>query len=77
MIIKILGTGCDKCDKSYDNALKALEELGIPGEVEKVTDLVTMMKYGILSTPGIVIDEKVVMTGRVATVEDFKILLKK
>lgn len=76
MIIKILGTGCDKCDKSYDNALKALEELGIPGEVEKVTDLVTMMKYGILSTPGIVIDEKVVMTGRVASVDDFKKFLK-
>lgn len=76
MIIKILGTGCDKCDKSYDNALKALEELKIHGEVEKVTDLVTMMKYGILSTPGIVIDEKVVMTGRVASVDDFKKFLK-
>jgi len=76
MIIKILGTGCDKCDKSYDNAILATKELGIEAKVEKVTDLVTMMKYGILSTPGIVINEKVVMTGRVATLDDYKRLLK-
>ncbi len=76
MIIKILGTGCDKCDKSYDNAIRATKELGIEAKVEKVTDLVTMMKYGILSTPGIVINEKVVMTGRVATLDDYKRLLK-
>jgi len=72
MIIKILGTGCDKCDKSYDNAISAIRELNIDAKVEKVTDLITMMKYGILSTPGIVIDDKVVMVGRVATVEDIK-----
>lgn len=76
MIIKILGTGCDKCDKSYDNAIRATKELGIEAKIEKVTDLVTMMKYGILSTPGIVINEKVVMTGRVATLDDYKRLLK-
>lgn len=77
MIIKILGAGCDKCDKSYDNAIKAIEELGIDAKVEKVEDLVTMMKYGIMTTPGIVIDEKVVMVGRIPKVEEFKSMIQK
>jgi len=78
MVIKILGTGCDKCDKAYDNAKKAIDELGQEVRLDKVEDLVTMMKYGILTTPGIVVDEKVLMTGRIPTVEDFKrIILEK
>lgn len=72
MIIKILGAGCDKCDKSYNNALKAVKELGVDVKVEKVEDLVTMMQYGILTTPGIVVDEKVLSTGKIPTVNDFK-----
>jgi len=72
MVIKILGTGCDKCDKAYDNAKKAIADLGEDVVVEKVEDLVTMMKYGILTTPGIIVDEKVLMTGRIPKVEDFK-----
>ncbi|WP_409227658.1 thioredoxin family protein [Gudongella sp. SC589] len=78
MVIKILGTGCDKCDKSYANAQKAIDELGQEVQLEKVEDLVTMMKYGILTTPGIVVDEKVLTTGRIPSVEDFKrIILEK
>ena len=72
MVIKILGTGCDKCDKAYDNAQKAIDELGQEVRLDKVEDLVTMMKYGILTTPGIVVDEKVLTTGRIPKVEDFK-----
>ena len=72
MVIKILGAGCDKCDKAFDNAQKAVNELGETVDVEKVEDLVTMMKYGILTTPGIVVDERVLTTGRIPTVEDFK-----
>ncbi|MCR3956823.1 MAG: thioredoxin family protein [Gudongella sp.] len=72
MVIKILGTGCDKCDKAFDNAQKAVNELGESVVVEKVEDLVTMIKYGILTTPGIVVDEEVLATGRIPTVEDFK-----
>ncbi|MDR7856825.1 thioredoxin family protein [Tissierella sp.] len=77
MIIKILGAGCDKCDKSYDNAIKAIGELGVDATVEKVEDLITMMKYGVMTTPGIVVDEKVVMVGRIPQVEDFKKMLEK
>lgn len=77
MIIKILGAGCDKCDKSYDNAVKAAADLGIEVKIEKVEDLITMMKYGIMTTPGIVVDEKVVMVGRVPKVEEFKSMIQK
>ncbi|CAK7085535.1 thioredoxin family protein [Tissierella sp.] len=77
MIIKILGAGCDKCDKSYDNAVKAAADLGIEVEIEKVEDLITMMKYGIMTTPGIVVDEKVVMVGRIPKVEEFKSMIQK
>ena len=77
MVIKILGAGCDKCEKSYDNTMKAIEELGIEAEVVKVEDLVSMMKFGVMSTPGIVIDEKVVMVGKIPTVADMKKLLEK
>lgn len=77
MIIKILGAGCDKCDISHDNALKAIAELGSDAKVERVEDLITMMKYGVMSTPGIVIDEKVIMVGRIPEVKEFKDMIKK
>ena len=77
MIIKILGSGCDKCSRAYDNAIKAVEELGVDVTVEKVEDLITMMKYGVMTTPGIVIDENVVMVGKVPKVEEWKKMIKK
>ena len=79
MIIKILGAGCDKCDTSHENASKAIEELGAGEkvEVQRVEDLVTMMKYGVMSTPGIVIDEKVIMVGRIPEVQEFKDMIEK
>lgn len=77
MIIKILGAGCDKCDTSHENALKAIGESGLDVRVERVEDLVTMMKYGVMSTPGIVIDEKVIMVGRIPQVKEFKEMIEK
>ena len=77
VIIKILGAGCDKCSIAYDNAIKAIEELGVDATVEKVEDLVTMMKYGVMTTPGIVVDEKVVMVGKTPKVEDWKKIILK
>jgi small redox-active disulfide protein 2 len=75
MEIKILGTGCDKCKKLEANANTAVNELGIEASVEKVEDLVQIMKYGVMSTPGLVINNVVKSAGKVMSVDDIKKLL--
>ncbi len=77
MIIKILGTGCPKCKKLEANALAAVAELGIEATVEKVTDLDKIMDYGVMMTPALVINEKVVASGKIFAVSDIKTLLSK
>lgn len=64
MIIKILGSGCPKCKKLEKNAREAVEQTGVEAEVEKVTDMNNIMDYGVMMTPALVIDEKVVSAGR-------------
>ena len=76
MIIKILGSGCKKCVKLGENTEKALEELGKEAEIVKVTDIKDIMSYGIMSTPGLVIDEKVVSYGKVLKPEDIVKILE-
>lgn len=65
MIIKILGSGCKNCITLGKNTEKALEELGLEAEIVKVTDFKDIMAYGVMSTPAIVMDEKVVSSGKV------------
>lgn len=65
MIIKVLGAGCSKCKKLEEEAKKAVAEAGIEAEVEKVTEIAEIMKYGVMMTPALVIDEEVVSVGRV------------
>lgn len=65
MKIQVLGSGCANCHKVEEVANKAVAQLGINAEVELVTDMQTIMRYGVMNTPGIVIDGKVVSTGRV------------
>ena len=72
MIIKILGTGCSNCKKLEENTKKAVEELGIEATIEKVTDIKDIMKYGVMKTPALVVDEKVKTMGRVPTSEEIK-----
>ena len=72
MIIKILGTGCSNCKKLEENTRKAVEELGIEATIEKVTDIKEIMKYGVMNTPALVVDEKVKTMGRVPTSEEIK-----
>lgn len=72
MIIKVLGSGCAKCQKLEENTKKAVEELGIEAVVEKVGDVKTILSYGVMKTPALVVDEKVKIMGRVATVEEIK-----
>lgn len=70
MIIKILGSGCKKCIALADNAKAAAVAAGKEAEIVKVTDFAEIAAYGVMSTPGLVVDEKVVSTGRVLTAEE-------
>lgn len=74
--IKVLGSGCKNCHNLKANVDEALKELGINIEAEYVTDMQKIMSYNILSTPALVINEKVVSSGRVLSVNDIKEILK-
>jgi small redox-active disulfide protein 2 len=65
MIIKILGSGCKSCLKLAENTVAALKEIGMEADIVKVTDFKDIMVYGVMSTPALVIDEKVVSFGKV------------
>ncbi|MFA6232460.1 MAG: thioredoxin family protein [Rhodanobacter sp.] len=65
--IKVLGTGCANCKATEKIIQSVLAATGIPAVVEKVEDLPTIMKYGLMSTPGVVIDGKVVHAGGIPT----------
>lgn len=64
MIIKILGSGCNKCVTLKENTEMALKEMGVEAEIIKVTDFKDIMAYGVMTTPALVIDEKVVSFGK-------------
>lgn len=65
MVIKILGSGCKSCVTLKENTEKAIKEIGLEAEILKVTDFQDIMAYGVMSTPALVIDEKVVSFGKV------------
>ena len=67
MKIEVLGTGCAKCKTLYENVKKALEESGKDAEVVKVEDIPSIMKYGVMSTPALVVDGKVLFSGKTAS----------
>lgn len=75
--IKVLGAGCKSCHEQYENAKAAVEALGLPVEVEYITDMERVMSYGVMSMPAIVVNEKVVSMGRVLTAADVEKLLRK
>lgn len=72
MNIKILGSGCSNCKRLEANAKAAIEELGLDATIEKVTDIKDIMKYGVMSTPALVVDEKVKVMGKVPSADDIK-----
>ncbi len=76
MKIEILGMGCSNCNKLYENALEAVKQSGKEVEVVKVEDLQTIMDYGVLSTPALVIDGVVKVKGKVPKVKEIKDLIK-
>lgn len=67
MKIEVLGTGCAKCKTLYENTKKALEDSGKTAELVKIEDIPSIMKYGVMSTPALVIDGQVKFSGKVAT----------
>ena len=76
MKIEVLGTGCPKCMNTEQNVKKALAELSLLADVQKVTDIQQIIQRGVMSTPALVIDGKLVMQGRIPTVEQLKELIK-
>lgn len=77
MEVKILGTGCPKCKALEKATINALAELDIAANVSKIEDIMEIMKYGIISTPALVIDEKVVIKGRLPSENEIKEILTK
>ena len=73
--IQILGTGCSKCKKLAENAEAAAKELGIEYEIEKVSQINEIMKFGVMVTPALVIDGQVKVTGKVADAGAIKKML--
>lgn len=76
MIIKILGSGCPNCKMLEANTRKALEVKGLQADVLKVTDYADISTYGIMRTPGLVIDEKVMSAGRVLSPQEISRILE-
>lgn len=71
MTVKVLGTGCPNCKKLEKLALKAIKEAGVSAEVEKVTDIQTIMNdYKVMSTPALVVNDEVVIKGRVPSYKE-------
>lgn len=77
MEIKILGTGCPSCKTLYETTKQAVSELGIEANVVKEEDMVKIMQYNVFSVPALVINEKVVSSGKKLSLEQVKNLLKK
>ena len=75
MKIQILGTGCPKCEKLAANAKKAADNLGLDYEMEKVTELNQIMEFGVMSTPALAVDGKVLVVGKVPNPAELEKLL--
>ncbi len=65
MVIKVLGSGCKNCNLLEQNVIKALSNLGQSADIEKLTEYSDILAYGVSSTPALVVDEELVLSGRV------------
>ncbi|MCF8029311.1 MAG: thioredoxin family protein [Desulfohalobiaceae bacterium] len=72
MEIKVLGPGCPKCEQTEQMVMNALQEAGVPANVEKVTDTMEIAKYGVFGTPAVVVDGEVKAVGKIPTKEEIK-----
>jgi small redox-active disulfide protein 2 len=76
MDIKILGPGCANCQRLEERTREAVTALNLEAEVEKVTDVAEIASYGIMRTPGLVVDDRVLVSGRVPTTREIQELLE-
>jgi small redox-active disulfide protein 2 len=76
MKIQVLGPGCAKCTKLMDTATTAAKELGLDCEIEKISDLNQIMSFGVMMTPGLVVDGEVKSVGKVPSLEEMKKMLQ-
>ena len=77
MNIKVLGMGCCNCVKLYENTQDAVKDLGIEANIEKVEDMAKIMEYGVMRTPALVINEKVIVQGKNPKKDEIKKILQK
>ena len=70
MDVKVLGPGCQRCKKLYEETQKAIQQLGLPANLAKVESMDEILKYRILATPGLVIDDQLVCAGRIPSVAE-------
>lgn len=77
MEIKILGTGCPKCKTLEKLTRETVEKEGMDATITKEEDIMKIMEYGVMATPGLVVDEKVVFSGRVPAAKELNELLTK
>lgn len=71
-IIKILGTGCKKCNDLAEMTKKAADSMQIEYEIEKITDIQKIMDYGVMTTPALIVDEEVKVTGKIPSIDNLK-----
>ena len=76
MNIKVIGTGCKKCDKLYANVQEAVNKAGCEAKIEKVEDLMEIVKLGVMSPPSLMVDGKLVISGRIAKPDEIIPLIK-
>ncbi len=76
MHVKILGPGCKNCENLEARTREAVDRLGLQAEVEKVTDYAAIAGYGVMKTPGLVVDERLLVSGRVPSAEEITTLLR-
>jgi len=76
-VIKILGTGCPRCDQLAAAARQAADQLGLEYELEKIKDISEFPSYGLMLTPGLAVDGDLIVQGKVPTVDEIKVLLEK
>ena len=77
MEIKVIGIGCGKCDRLYENTQEALRNLGMEANVEKVEDLVEIVKLGVMTSPSLMVDGKLLIRGREAKTREIEKLLSR